>query len=583
MTSHRALRIRPSLAATLIGIAALFVRLLHVLSYDSAPANDMAVYVRMAVRNLALANLLTPEGLCWFPPGYAFFLKPLFLAFSPEAALTAVKVAQAALGAWSCVLVYRLARRIGSTLAGLAAALATAFYPHFLFYASAYMSETLFIALFYAAMLALLRAGERPAARRLFTAGLLAGAALLVRPAAAALAPAALFACLRAAPDRRGRLRALSFIAAGGITLLAPWALRNLIAYDRLVVVAPNGAFNLAIGNHPNASGRYTMPPSIAGDLWERSEDFRARALQFVVEDPAGALFVVMRLKWLAFWETIPPWPLYSSNPMLFVGHHFFPFLSWRSVFVAGSLGLGMLAARRREGWWVTPACFAAYAAVFLVFFGNARFRLPAEGLFLAWAGVAVATALRGPVLLRRLDRGRWGAIAALLVAAILAQGGASGASVRRQLARPESILATGEQFPILPNRGERVLFGEEALSLDRGRGRFLELGMQIYRMGPHRDSPDNGLIRLVFLDRRGRPLSWLENTTLFLEALPSDRWVRVAFRSHIPPAAASIRPILLPDPGSPDTVIVDATVLRYSPGNDCALESLFPYLQYAD
>ncbi len=575
--------IRPRLAAMLIALTAFLVRLLHVLSYESTPTNDMAVYVEMAVRRLALANLFSMEGLCWFPPGYAIFMKPFFLLFEEPAALMAVRIAQAALGAWTCLLLYRIAAHTFSRLAGLAAAAAAAFYPHFVFYTSAWMSETLFIALYYAALLLLLRAGPRPRARSFYAAGLVAGAALLVRPVAISLAPAALAAAWRVDGTRRANLGRLAIILAGALTLAAPWTLRNWIAYGHLVPIAPNGAFNLATGNHPQATGRYTTPPSIPGNLWDRMDDYQSRALQFMVEDPWGALLVIMRFKWLAFWELIPPWPLYSSNPLLYYGEHFFPWIPWRVVAALGLAGLGVVLAHRKKGWWIAPACLGTYLAFYLLYFGNARYRMPIEGLFLVWAGILAAALLRVPRRLRRVRTSEWAAFSGVALFAILAYGAWTASSVRSALREPGGILASAEQFPVLTTRKEIPLFGEEPLPLDRRRGRFLRLSLQAWRMGPARDTPNNGLVRIEYRDRAGKRLSWLDHASYYLEALPADRWTTVAFRSHIPPAAAAALVILVPDPSSPDTLIIDQPILRYSPGNDLFLEALFPYLRYEE
>ncbi|HXI02232.1 MAG TPA: hypothetical protein VNI57_03560, partial [Candidatus Saccharimonadales bacterium] len=139
------------------------------------------------------------------------------------------------------------------------------------------------------------------------------------------------------------------------------------------------------------------------------------------------------------------------------------------------------------------------------------------------------------------------------------------------------------DQFPVIRNRPVIPVFGTEPIPVDRGRGRFLQFSMQAWRMGPPRDTPDNGSVRIEFYDGEGRRLSWLDNPRYFLEALPAGRWVPVTFRTHIPPAARTLEVSLIPDPGSPDTLIVDQPVLRYSPGNDPALESLFPYQRYRE
>ncbi|HXI03716.1 MAG TPA: glycosyltransferase family 39 protein, partial [Candidatus Saccharimonadales bacterium] len=167
--STTAIRFRFALGLTVL--VAFVVRLLHVLSYDPWPTSDMAVFVDMATRRLTLPTLFSPQGVCLYPPGYALFLKAFLLVLEPFAAFAAVRIAQALLGAVTCWLVYRAGRRLHSRRAGLAGALITCFFQHFVFYSSVYMSENLFIPCFLAAFLAFLRAMQRGGARRLYVAG----------------------------------------------------------------------------------------------------------------------------------------------------------------------------------------------------------------------------------------------------------------------------------------------------------------------------------------------------------------------------------------------------------------------------
>lgn len=583
MSRPRILAIRPSLAALLVAVAAFFVRLLHVFSYEPGPTNDMAVYVDMAVRRLSLENLFTPEGLCWFPPGYAIFMKPFFLLAGAGAALRGVQVAQAVLGAWTCFLIYRLGRRIHSRKAGLAAAFLACFFPHYIFYTSVYLSETLFTALFLAALLLFIRAAARPRTRTWFLAGLLAAACALVRPAAATLAPAAVLSIWRSAPDRRGRLRAAGLILAGAIALVGPWAARNLIAYDRFVLVSTNGPFNLAIGNHADARGGYVSPPSISSDIWGRAEYFKQRAIGFVTNDPWGALYLIFKLKWMELWSFIPPWPLFSSNPTLFYGEHFFVYFPWRAILPLGLIGIGALALRRRPAWWLTPACLGCYVAFYMAFFGDTRFRLPAEAFFLVWSGCALAETAGRWLPLRRVRAPSWAGAVTLATGLILAEGGLFGASARAFQASENSFIAKAGQVPIITNQESIQVFGEEPLPVSRARGRFLRLEFLAYRQGPKRNTPDNGRVRLLFMDGAGRTRQWMDNTGYRLEALPADRWVPVGFKAHIPPWAASLRLEVLPDPESPDSVILDQFTLRYARANSLAGEELFPYLRYEE
>jgi len=565
------------LTVSIVAAVALLIRLLHVFSYDPIPISDMAVFVEMAVSRLTVSNLFNMGGFCPYPPGYALFIKPFYLLLDPDTARRAIQIAQAALGAWTCVLIYRLGALLHSRRAGLVASVIACFYPHYLFYTSNFMSETLFIALYDAALLLLLRAGLRPGAGRQYGAGLATGIAALVRPAGLSLLPAAIWAAWRAAPDRRARLRALGLIAAGGLTIIGPWAIRNGIAYGAFVLIAPNGAANFAIGNTVESTGGYMSLPTIEGDEWERERIWRGRSSDFIARDPWGALFTTMRSKWRAFWESSPPWPLYSSNPQLFYGEHFFPMATWRMVLALGLVGLIPAWSRRRL--WIVPACTLTFVAFHLVFFGQARFRLPIEGHFIALAGAAIVSGVGSAFPRRRASPAAWGAALTILVMAILIESSVSAAGARAFLREPESLLRAGDQIPVPPRSREIAFFGQDPVPIDRARGRYLRLSFMTYRQGPARPNPTIGEIRLDFIGRNGEMAEWMDYRTFALEALPEGRWTPVVLKASIPPAAAACRVTLIPRAGSPDVVIVDQPVLRYARGNDAALEFLFPYL----
>ncbi len=578
MNSARVPGIRPRFAVFLIAAVAFLVRLLHVFSYESIPTNDMAAFVDLAVNNFTLANLFSPGGFLRYPPGYLIFLKPFFITLPAETAQRAVQIAQAALGAWTCVLLYRLGRRLHSIRAGLVAATIACFFPHYLFYTSFWMTENLFIPLYFAALLLWLRMTRKPGGIRFYRAGLVTAAVVLVRPAGLSLAPAALIAAWGSAADRRGRIRSLLLAAVGMLTLLLPWGVRNWIVTDHFYMVAPYAPFLLAMGNHPDSPGTTWDLPTPPGDFWEQLDHHRIGVVQFLGEDPWGALYLTTRLKWNAFWALAPPWPLSTLNPRLFWGEHFFPFLSWRMTMVLGLVGL--LLARRSGLNGMAVACMACYVAFYMVFYGKPRYRLPVEGFFIAWAGITFAVVAASVPLLRQLRAQEWSFGISLLLILVLLWTAVDGALTRADLKNPEKVIARGDQIHVIKSEPYVALVSDDYIPLDRSRGRYLRLGMYIHRSGPPRITPTNGFIRISFLDEAGRFVRRIDEPRLYLEALPADRWIPVRLKAHIPPAAASCWVELIPDPKSPDTLFVDNPVLRYSRGNDLALEFLVPYLR---
>lgn len=574
--------VRVRFAVSMIALTAFFIRALHVFSYFRFPTSDETHYYDAALNRLALSRLFTPQGFTFFPAGYPMFLRPFFLLFEGDAALRAAQIGQAALGAWTCVLLYRLGRRIHSRLAGLAAAVACCFFPHFLFFSSAYMSEGLFIPLYLQALLCLMHARGRRS-RSLYIAGILCGAGALVRPVVASLAPAVIPACRRDRTTLKGSSASLALFVAGLATIVGPWALRNWIAYGHFVLIAPNDGFNLFIGNHPEAVGRFNMPESEELDPWLARRTQYGEAWDFAKEDPVGLLFIVGARKWHAFWEFLQPWPLSTSDAQLFVGEGFFPVVSWRMVLAAGLLGAGMLLAAGRARWWITPACFASYVAFYMIFFGNSRFRLPSEAFFVLWTGVAVAVLLRMVPAFAKVHRSRWALATCLLLVAVLAQSGLDAAMTRAVRSEPASLLASGEGFRVDTGAGPQTLFGERPIPVDRSRARYLRLDVSLRRGGAGRHPSNLAQIRFTFLDASGKPVYFAEKVALYIETLRRRRWEWEHMKAQIPPGAAACRVTLDPSYEFQEELRVGRSALRYSRGNDLALEFLFPYLRWGE
>jgi len=364
---------------------------------------------------------------------------------------------------------------------------------------------------------------------------------------------------------------------------VAPWAIRNWIAVGSPVLLAPASASDLAAGNTADATGASMDIETPGAEGAERDAELRARVADFLTGDPWGALYVTLRLKWNAFWAGVPPWPLYDGNPSLFAGGLFFPVISWRLVLVSGLAGLGLLIVRNARGALVTACCAAAYVACHLAIFGEPRFRLPLEALFIAWGGAALAVLpamLRGRAAFRAVS---WPLATSLLLVAIVTEVSATAILGRTGSPHPEDLAAHGKPLR-LPSRERLIqLFGEEPIPLDRSRGRYLRLSLMARRSGPERTTPSNGSIRITFLEADGERHPWVNIPIFKLDALPPDRWAFVEIKHAIRPSSVAARVELIPDPGSPDTVRLDQISLHYARGNDLALEFLFPYLRHAE
>lgn len=503
------------IALLLIVCVALLARLLHVLASRPRPAAG-----------------LEPS------PVYLLAQAALQSALPGEAGWAALGILQAAAGAATVWLVARLARRLHSRRAGLAAGLLACFGQHHLFMAGSFLAANLSTPLLLLALLTGLRALRRRSPRSLALAGSAAGAAFWTAGASVAVAPLLSVAALGGGPGRGRRL----FAAVAGAA-----------AVTTLVVAAGAGA-GLPLSPFPST--------------------------RVSAEDPWGAIYEAGREHWSAFWEARQPEALRSLNPSLMVGEVFFPWISWRLVLWTGLLGLGITLSRRPRAGRHTLAAAILFIACYMVFHGDASARLPLEGILLAWSGAAVAEVLALVPAAACRRTAAWSTAASVLLLAVVTQASASALMVRRGLAEPSSLLATAGPARIEAGTGGSPVFGEDPLRLDRSRGRYLRLDLMARRTVPDGMGPFQGEIRIAFLHADGQTRSWLDTPSLRLGGLPPGRWVPVSLKAHIPPSAVACSvEIVSPRLGN-GPLLLDHARLRYSGGNDLALEFLFPYLR---
>ncbi len=118
------------------------------------------------------------------------------------------------------------------------------------------------------------------------SAGLLLGAALLVRPAVLAFCVGIGIWWLFWKPVALRRKWMLAVgLALGVIVVVAPWSARNYLVFDRFVPLATNGGYNLMLGNNPQAWGGGWMSLEIENELQKMNEvDAEKRARQLAVD-----------------------------------------------------------------------------------------------------------------------------------------------------------------------------------------------------------------------------------------------------------------------------------------------------------
>jgi len=332
-------------------------------------------------------------------PGYPLFLAPLTWLDAdlragrlPDGVPAAVKIVQAIAGAAAILVLASLVRRVAGDRAGVAAAWLAALFPPLVWMPAYALSEQLasLLALGCAAWLGAVTDGP-PAAREarggttraLIAAGLAAGAGALTRPGQLFFLPLAALLLIWRAPDRRVGLRRALLFTALALLAIAPWTLRNAIAYRQFVPIASSGGVNFWIGNHPEAIGDGDLAAN--PQLKLRNAEFRAthaglseEALERLYYRDAARAIAADPVRWLGLegrklWYTFVP---FGPSYRLHAPRYFWTSaVSLLLLLPAAVYGLARTPSGSRTAALLTLAAASVLAG--LVFFPHERFRLP--------------------------------------------------------------------------------------------------------------------------------------------------------------------------------------------------------------
>jgi hypothetical protein len=225
------------------------------------------------------------------PPGWPFVLAAVY-AVDEAGRWTTARIVQALIGTGAVALIGLLVLQLAGGRAALIATALAAVDTTLLAVTGSLLSEPLFVLLITAATLLALRGR-----RWLFAAGLLLGAATLVRSNGFVLVP--VLALLS-----KGGWRGLALLAAGTVLAVAPWTARNHVEMDAFIPVASyvgtgiSGTFNETARTRTDFPGAWVSPRHVHKDIHrsvsmtelEKQRELRRRAIDYAKDHPAYAV-----------------------------------------------------------------------------------------------------------------------------------------------------------------------------------------------------------------------------------------------------------------------------------------------------
>jgi hypothetical protein len=312
-------------------------------------------------------------------PVYPLFLAGVDLVYPGDAVVRGVKAAQAVIGAVGIWLIAVIAFRVTGARGAAVAAWIAAVHPPLVWTPAYVFSETLYMALALANVIATERALATPSSRGWLICGVVGGLAALTRPAH-------LFFLLLLGVYLvlRRHLLPVLLAATGAMLVIAPWTIRNWLEYKRPILIASEGGITFWTGNHPLSPGEGDMAanPSIKRDNQRlRAEHpglspeelepvYYREAFRAIAADPVWWAGLVARK---AFYTVVPLGPSYMLHSTRYVVASV---ASYSILLVAGVIG--GLVLWRTAAWPLGLGLLLGSALlVCVVFLPQERFRIP--------------------------------------------------------------------------------------------------------------------------------------------------------------------------------------------------------------
>jgi tetratricopeptide (TPR) repeat protein len=418
-------------------LLALGVRLIYLIQLRGSPLFESPIMDARYHDQWALAirnGLPFLQGPYFRAPLYPYFLAAIYSLFGHS--YLAARMVQFLIGSLSVLLIYFLGKRAFSATVGRVAAVLAAFYGLFIYFEGELLIPALIVFLDLALLLALLSAQDRPGWWRWLGCGAILGLSAIARPNVllfgVVLVPWLVLRWRRGGLNLRRYGAYLGSYALGVVLLIMPVTVRNYLVGKDFAPIASQGGVNFFIGNNRDSDGVTAIVPGTRASWWggyhdalklaedaegrplkasEVSNYWFRRGLEFMRDEPWASLRLMFK-KLVIFWGG----PEVSNNKDIYFfsqgtsllriliwqwrGRFFCPFGIVAPLALAGMV----LAWRNREGKGGLMVLFIfTYMVSVVLFFVNARFRLPVIPFLLPFAAYSLVSLFRERRLVRAI------------------------------------------------------------------------------------------------------------------------------------------------------------------------------------
>lgn len=372
----------------LIFFVALIVRLLFVNYSAGIPTSDATSYDRLGLSVSEGKGYVESDGspYSFRPPLYPLFLGIIYKFFGHS--YFAVRMIQSVIGAFTCVFIFIIGKKICNYKVGILSAFLSVIYPPFIKSAELLLTELVFTFLLTILIFYLLKIQKDMKIKHCIIFGLALGVAALTR-SAILLFPffiVPIFVYSRKYTFLNKLVRYIIILLFFLLALL-PWSIRNFNVYHRIIPIATQGGITFYSSYCPpdGIFGKLaTMQDPIIREASKiispvvRSEFLVKKTLDFILNNPKEVVILEFK-KVLYLWAPFD-WEIIGNRWFNFVYVIILPFFAF---------GL-FLSFRKFKQFYPVLLPIVYIQIMSLFFYGSPRFRLPVEPFIFILSAIGI-------------------------------------------------------------------------------------------------------------------------------------------------------------------------------------------------